>query len=142
VAEPRNPSRSTRDATLTRRRFVQAGAAAAATPLALSHFVPGLAPLGGGWLAEAAAQGAQPADVARNRTLVLRWGGQEGRYIDHELWNGYALGANHQNGLGLLYEPLAFYSAFADQTYPWLAEKWEYNPELTELRITTRSGVN
>ncbi|MGH2617299.1 MAG: ABC transporter substrate-binding protein, partial [Thermomicrobiales bacterium] len=80
-------------------------------------------------------------EVARNRTLFLRWSGIEGRYTDAELWNGYALGANHQNGLGLLYEPLAFYSAFADQTIPWLAESWEYNDDLTELRITTRSGI-
>jgi len=58
----------------------------------------------------------------RNRTLILRWGGQEGRHIDWELWNGYAVGANHQNGLGILYEPLAYYSAFADKWYPWLAE--------------------
>ena len=25
--------------------------------------------------------------------------------------------------------------------YPWLAEKWEYNDDFTELRITTRSGI-
>ena len=49
-------------------------------------------------------------------------GGQAGRYVDHELWNGYPVGSNHQNGPGLLHEPLAFYSAFADKTIPWLAE--------------------
>ena len=68
-------------------------------------------------------------EVARNRTLILRWGGREGRHIDAELWNPYALGANHQNGLGLLYEPLAFYSAFADKTILWLAESYEYNED-------------
>ena len=36
--------------------------------------------------------------IDRNRTLILRWGGREGRHIDAELWNPYAVGANHQNG--------------------------------------------
>jgi peptide/nickel transport system substrate-binding protein len=81
------------------------------------------------------------ADVPRERTLFLRWGGQEGRFVDHDLWNGYAIGANHQNGLGILYEPLAYYSAFADETYPWLAEDWEYNDDSTQLTITLRSGI-
>jgi peptide/nickel transport system substrate-binding protein len=81
------------------------------------------------------------ADIPRERTLFLRWGGQEGRFVDHDLWNGYAIGANHQNGLGILYEPLAYYSAFADETYPWLAEDWEYNDDSTELTINLRSGI-
>jgi peptide/nickel transport system substrate-binding protein len=80
-------------------------------------------------------------DVPRERTLFLRWGGQEGRFVDHDLWNGYAIGANHQNGLGILYEPLAYYSAFADETYPWLAEDWEYNDDSTELTLYLRSGI-
>ncbi|MGI8643839.1 MAG: ABC transporter substrate-binding protein, partial [Thermomicrobiales bacterium] len=110
----------------SRRTLVKAGAATAA----VSPFV-----------------GAMPAlaqdipEVARNRTLVLRQGGIEGRHIDAELWNGYAIGANHQNGLGIFYEPLAFYSAFADKTIPWLAESWEYNEDFTQLRIKTRTGV-
>ncbi len=94
----------------SRRTLVKAGAAA----MAVSPF-----------------SGAMPAlaqdlqEVPRNRTLVLRLGGVEGRHIDSELWNGYAIGANHQTGLGIFYEPLAFYSAFADETIPWLAESWE-----------------
>ncbi|MEA2523087.1 MAG: peptide/nickel transport system substrate-binding protein [Thermomicrobiales bacterium] len=80
-------------------------------------------------------------DVPRNRQLVLRWGGVDGRHADFDLWNGYPVGANHQNGLGLLHEPLAFYSAFADKMIPWLAESWEYNADFTELRITTRAGI-
>jgi ABC-type transport system substrate-binding protein len=80
-------------------------------------------------------------DIPRERTLYLRWGGQEGRFVDHDLWNGYAIGANHQNGLGILYEPLAFYSAFADETIPWLAEDWEYNDDSTELTINLREGI-
>ncbi len=80
-------------------------------------------------------------DVSRERTLFLRWGGQEGRFVDHDLWNGYAIGADHQNGLGILYEPLAYYSAFADETIPWLAEDWEYNEDSTQLTVYLRSGI-
>ena len=82
-----------------RRDLLRAGTLAAAATL--------VAPF------RATAQG-QPRPVPRNRTLVVVWGGREGRWVDHELWNPYAVGANHQNGVGLLYEPLAYYSAFAD----------------------------
>jgi peptide/nickel transport system substrate-binding protein len=81
-------------------------------------------------------------DVPRNRTLMLMWSGQQGRYVDHELWNGYAVGANHQNGLGIFYEPLCYYSAFDDKMYNWLAESWEYNDDFTELTVNLRQGIN
>jgi peptide/nickel transport system substrate-binding protein len=80
-------------------------------------------------------------DVPRNRTLLMRWAGVEGRFVDHELWNPYAIGANHQNGSGIFYEPLAFYSAFADEEILWLAESYEYNEDATQLTIRTRSGI-
>ena len=113
---------------LSRRGVLKASAAGAA--LASTPFV---------FTGSANAQDIPTVD--RNRTLILRWGGREGRHIDAELWNGYALGANHQNGLGLLYEPLAFYSAFADETIPWLAESWEFNEDSTQLRIKLREGI-
>ena len=69
----------------------------------------------------------EPGEVAREDTLRLFHGGSEGRYIDHELWNPYAIGANHQQGPNLIFEPLAFFSAFADETIPWLATSWSYN---------------
>src|SRR6266571_8578818 len=85
---------------------------------------------------------AQPRSVARNRTLTLVWtGSREGRWIDYELWNPYAIGSNHQNGPGILYEPLAYYSAFADKEYLWLAESYKYSPDFKELTIKTRSGI-
>jgi peptide/nickel transport system substrate-binding protein len=37
---------------------------------------------------------------------------------------------------------LAFYSAFADEMIPWLAESWEYSDDLTELTINTRAGIS
>src|SRR5437879_6415085 len=85
---------------------------------------------------------AQPRSVPRNRTLTLVWSGsREGRWIDYELWNPYAIGSNHQNGPGILYEPLAYYSAFADKEYLWLAESYKYSPDFKELTIRTRSGI-
>jgi hypothetical protein len=41
---------------------------------------------------------------------------------------GRPLGSNHQNGANLIYEPLAYYSAFADKTHMWLAERYEFAP--------------
>src|SRR5918911_1683706 len=89
----------------------------------------------------AQAAAGQPKQVPRNRSLVLMWAGQQGKYVDAELWNPYIPTANHQNGPGLFYEPLAFYSAFADKTIPWLAESWQYTPDFKQLTIKTRQGV-
>ena len=83
----------------------------------------------------------QPAQVPRNKSLILMWAGTQGKYVDAELWNPYIPTANHQNGPGLFVEPLAFYSAFADKTIPWLAESWQYTPDYKQLTIKTRSGV-
>ncbi len=83
----------------------------------------------------------EPGEVAREDTLILFHGGSEGRYIDHELWNPYAIGANHQQGPNLIFEPLAFYSAFADKEIMWLAESYSYNDDFTELTINCREGI-
>lgn len=85
---------------------------------------------------------ADPPQVARNRTMILVWSGsREGRWVDWDLWNPYSIGSNHQNGPNLVYEPLAYYSAFADKTYMWLAEKYQFTPDFKRLTVTTRSGV-
>jgi peptide/nickel transport system substrate-binding protein len=90
-----------------------------------------------------AAAGGPPKVVPRNRTLTLNWytGAREGKWFDHELWNPYSIGANHQNGCGQFYEPLAFYSAFADKEYMWLAESYKYSADYKELTIKTRTGI-
>jgi peptide/nickel transport system substrate-binding protein len=86
---------------------------------------------------------AQLAPIARNKTMILVWSGsREGRWVDYELWNPYSLGANHQNGPNIIYEPLAYYSAFADKTYMWLAESYQYMPDFKQLTIKTRSGIS
>jgi len=42
---------------------------------------------------------AQSADIPRNRTMILIGiNSRDGRWVDYELWNPYAIGANHQNG--------------------------------------------
>lgn len=85
---------------------------------------------------------AQTAAPPRNRTMTLVWSGsREGRWVDFELWNPYSIGSNHQNGPNIIYEPLAFYSAFADKTYMWLAESYKYSPDFRQLTIKTRSGI-
>jgi peptide/nickel transport system substrate-binding protein len=116
---------------ISRRSLVKAGAgAAAAAAVAATPTVGTL---------QAAAQ--EIKEVPRERTLILRWSGQDGRYVDQNLWNGYLVASSHQNGLGILHEPLAYYSAFADTTYMWLAESWEYNADYTQMTIKTRSGI-
>ncbi len=95
-----------------------------------------LAPWAGGTAA------AQPAEVPRNKTMTLVWtGSRDGRWVDFDLWNAYCIGANHQNGPNLIYEPLAYYSAFADKTYMWLAESFKYEPGFKQLTIKTRPGI-
>jgi peptide/nickel transport system substrate-binding protein len=86
---------------------------------------------------------AQTAAVPRNRTLVLiKNGARDSRWVDYELWNPYSVGSNHQNGPNIICEPLAYYSAFADKMYMWLAEHYEFTPDFRQLTIRTRQGIN
>jgi peptide/nickel transport system substrate-binding protein len=94
----------------------------------------------GPWMAGSAA--AQPAAIPRERTLTLvQTNGRDSRWVDFELWNAYCVGSNHQNGPNLIYEPLAYYSAFGDKNYMWLAESCSYSPDFKQLTIRTRSGI-
>lgn len=80
-------------------------------------------------------------DVAREKTLILMFGGDGTQFTDVGQGNPYAAGASHQMGSAALWEPLAFYSAFADEVIPWLATDWAYNDDFTELTINLREGV-
>jgi peptide/nickel transport system substrate-binding protein len=85
---------------------------------------------------------AQAAEIPRNRTMILIGiNSRDGRWVDYELWNPYAIGANHQNGPNLIYEPLAYYSAFADKWYMWLAESYQFTPDFKQLTIKMRQGI-
>ena len=85
---------------------------------------------------------AQPAAPPRDKTMILVWGGRDGRWVDYELWNPYSLGSNHQNGPNLIYEPLAYYSAFADKMHMWLAESYQFTADYKQLTIKTRQGIS
>ncbi|HVC63667.1 MAG TPA: ABC transporter substrate-binding protein [Acetobacteraceae bacterium] len=85
---------------------------------------------------------AELANIPRDQTMILIGiNSRDGRWVDYELWNPYAIGANHQNGPNLIYEPLAYYSAFADKMYMWLAESYQYTPDFRQLTIKTRQGI-
>lgn len=94
---------------------------------------------------EAPAEGATVADgikeVARNRTFIAVRGGRQGKFVEWDQWNPFVPVANHQFAVGLLYEPLAFYSAFADKEHMWLAESYEFSADYKELTIKTRPGI-
>ena len=64
------------------------------------------------------------ADIPRERTLIIMFGGSQGQFTDVGLGNPYAAGATHQIGSAALWEPLYFYSAFSDEHIPWLAESF------------------
>ena len=110
-----------------RRTIVKGGMAAAAAAMLPAGVVQ--------------AQG-QAASVPRDKTFILIGiNSRDGRWVDHELWNPYAIGANHQNGPNLIYEPLAYYSAFGDKWYMWLAESYEFSPDFKQLTIKTRPNI-
>lgn len=97
------------------------------------------APAAGGAAAPAAAAGVK--EVARERSLILMFGGQPGQFEDTGLGNPYATGSTHQIGSAALWEPLYFYSAFGEGEIPWLATGYQYNDDFTELTINIREGV-
>jgi len=107
------------------RRNVMKGGAA----LAAAAMLPGVAR-------------ADLSPIPRDKTMTLIGiNSRDGRWVDYELWNPYAIGSNHQNGPNLIYEPLAYYSAFADKMYMWLAESFEFTPDFRQLTIKTRPGI-
>ncbi len=79
--------------------------------------------------------------VPRNRTLVLQFGGSGGAWASAGIANPYATGWTHQEGNAAMLEPLFFYSAFAGEHIPWLAESHQWNSTFTEVVIKIRKGV-
>ncbi|HEY66178.1 MAG TPA: ABC transporter substrate-binding protein [Caldilineae bacterium] len=130
-----------KESRLSRRDFLRLSAAATAGAIAVACAPPAAAPppAEGEKAEEVAAKGVKP--VPRNRTLILMFGGSAGEFTDTGLGNPYAVGATHQIGSAALWEPLYFYSAFADKMIPWLAESHEYNDDYTELTIKIRQGA-
>ncbi|HYJ13126.1 MAG TPA: ABC transporter substrate-binding protein [Thermomicrobiales bacterium] len=82
------------------------------------------------------------AEVPREQTLIAVRGGTQGKFTEGDLlWNPFLPLANHQLAVQMLYEPLAFYSAFTDEMVMWLAESYEYAPDYTSLTVKTRPGI-
>lgn len=79
--------------------------------------------------------------VPREKSMVVMFGGDGTQFTDVGLGNPYATGASHQMGSAALWEPLFFYSAFADEEIPWLATSYEYNDDFSELVVNIREGV-
>lgn len=81
-------------------------------------------------------------EVAREKTLIVVRGGTQGKFTDGQSWNPWPQPAgNHQIQTQMVYEPLAFYSAFEDKMIMWLAESYEYAADYLSLTIKTRSGI-
>ena len=91
-------------------------------------------------LFDARQAGAAPAnaDVPRNRTLVYLNGGSGGKYTDMGIGNPYAAGASHQQGNASMWEPLFYYSAFADDMIPWLASGYTYAEDYSSVTVNIR----
>jgi peptide/nickel transport system substrate-binding protein len=92
-------------------------------------------------LAEGATVPGGLKDIPRDRTFIAVRSGAEHKFVEWDQWNPFVPVANHQFAVGLLYEPLAFYSAFGDKEYLWLAESYEYTPDFKELTIKTRPNI-
>lgn len=80
-------------------------------------------------------------EIPRERTLILQNGGVEGQYTNVGLGNMYAQGSTGHRAVTGAMEPLFYYSAFADETIPWLATGAEYNDDYTELTVFIREGA-
>jgi peptide/nickel transport system substrate-binding protein len=87
-----------------------------------------------------ATAGAQ-ATVPRERTLIMMFGGASGQFLDTGLGNPYVIGASHQIGNNTMWEPLFYYSAFANENIPWLAVDQTWNDDYTGVTITLRGDV-
>jgi len=80
-------------------------------------------------------------EVARDSTLVAVRSAQAGKFIDSDQWNPFIPNQSHQLGSHMIYEPLAYYSAFQDETIMWLAEGFEYSADYMKLTIKTRPNI-
>jgi len=81
-------------------------------------------------------------EIPREQTLIAVRGGTQGKFTEGDLlWNPFLPLANHQLAVQLVYEPLAFYSAFTDEYTMWLAESYEYSDDYMQLTVKTRPGI-
>ena len=79
-------------------------------------------------------------DVPRNRTLVCPWWAA-GDATDYEIYNIFAVGGDFQQGHNFVFEGMAFWNAFRDETTMWQAESVDWNDDYTEMTIHLRPEV-
>lgn len=139
-----------KESEVNRRDFLRLSGLATAGVVVAACGAPAPAPSGEAPAAPAAA-GEAPApaaeapggikDVPREKTFIVMFGGANGQFLNTGIGNPYAPGfTGHRHVLGAM-EPLFFYSAYADETIPWLATGAEYNADFTELVVSIREGV-
>ena len=61
--------------------------------------------------------------------------------VNFYLTMAFGLGFNYQTGPHVVWEGLAYWSAFTDETTFWQAEGFSYNDDFTELTINLRPEV-
>lgn len=88
-----------------------------------------------------AASAQELPEIPREKTLIAVRGGVQGKFEEDQIWNPFLPTGNHQFALQMVYEPLAFYSAFTDSFTMWLAESYEYSPDYKTLTVKTRPGI-
>ncbi len=139
-----------KESEVNRRDFMRLSGLATAGVVVAACGAPAPAPSGEAPAAPAAA-GETPApvaeavtgikDVPREKTMIVMFAGSNGQFLNTGIGNPYAPGfTGHRHVLGAM-EPLFYYSAFADETIPWLATGAEYNADYTELVVHIREGV-
>jgi peptide/nickel transport system substrate-binding protein len=79
-------------------------------------------------------------EVPREKTLVLGWWGSA-ELQDWNIMTPFAIGGGYQQGTNIVYEGMAYWNAFRDETIMWQAESYAYNDDFTELTINLRPEV-
>jgi peptide/nickel transport system substrate-binding protein len=134
---------------VNRRDFLRLSGLATAGVVATACSAAAPAPSGEAPAAPAGGEAAAPApaapgglrDVPREKTMIVVFSATNGLFTNVGIGNPYAAGfTGHRHVLGGM-EPLFYYSAFADETIPWLATGAEYNADFTELVVNIREGV-
>ena len=136
---------------VNRRDFMRLSGLATAGVLATACGAPAAAPSGDAAApaAPSAGEAATPVpaapsglkEVPREKTMIFMFLGSNGQFANTGVANVYAVGSDRHRNVTGAPEPLFYYSAFADETIPWLATGAEYNADFTELVVHIREGV-
>jgi peptide/nickel transport system substrate-binding protein len=126
---------------LSRRQIIKGAAALGLVGSTLGRQATSMAGAAPDVVERAAGPLAQLKEVPREKTMIAVRGGVQGKFVEDQIWNPFLPAGNHQFALMMVYEPLAFYSAFVDKTTMWLAESREYSPDYKTLTVKTRPNI-